>query len=414
MEDVYYQYTPWWEDKPFDSGIIRQTYMDQISESLERKQIDVIVGSRRVGKTTFLKQLIKKWLEADVAPKNILYLALDNPRLVKIPISEHLKEFRKIFMHSRDDKVYLCFDEIQDSPNWESELKSLYDSENVKIVCTGSTSSLIKREVGKLTGRQIIMKIYPLTFREYIVFKGNTPSKAEDYKYEKLLGEYLETGGYPENVLKSSEEYMTNLIDDIIAKDITRLHRINRPDAMKELLTILSDSVGTRTSFNKISKILGITVDTVKEYVSYLEEAFLVSSLEKWSTSRMDKIYSQKKIYLYDTGIKTILTGKGDLGFKVENAVFLELSKRYANIGYYAESEKECDFVYGSVREPSALEVKYDSEIDWGDKRFAGIKLFTNRYKGVKELTVISKSVSAKIKEGTLTINVIPAWKFLG
>ena len=414
MEDIYYQYNPWWEGKPFDSGILRQGYIDQIGKSLDRKQIDVIVGSRRVGKTTFLKQLIKKWLEGDVKAKNIFYLALDNPRIVKTPISEHLKEFRKIFMHSRNDKIYLCFDEIQDSPNWEAELKSIYDSENVKIVCTGSTSSLIKREVGKLTGRQIITKIYPLVFKEYLIFKNNIPSKAEDYKYEKLLEEYLETGGYPENVLKPSEEYMANLIDDIIAKDITRLHRINKPDALKELLTILSDSVGTRTSFNKISKVLGITLDTVKEYIGYLEEAFLVKPLKKWSASRMDRIYSQKKIYLYDTGVKAALTGKGDLGFKVENAVFLELSKRHANIGYYAESEKELDFAYGAAKAPSALEVKYDSKIDWKDKRFAGIRLFTNRYAGVKELTVVSKSVSAKIREGALAINVIPAWKFLG
>lgn len=413
MEETYYSFNPWWEKKPFDSGIPRDEYLEEIEKPFNRKQIDVIVGSRRVGKTTFLKQLIKKCLDKNIPVENILYLALDNPRLIKTPLSEHLKQFRKIFTHPIDRKLYLFFDEIQGSPDWEAELKAIYDLENVKIICTGSTSSLINKQSGRLTGRQIITTIYPLTFKEYLTFKKNVPSKAEDYIYEKLFEEYLETGGYPENVLQPSEEYMNNLIDDIIARDILRLHRINLTGRLKDLLIVLAGSVASRTSFNRIAKAMEITVDTVKEYIGYLEEAFLIKPLEKWSPSYKDRIYSQKKIYFYDTGIKTVLTGKGDLGAKIENAVFLQLFKTNTSLGYYAESEKELDFACGDFKSPNAVEVKYDSKFDWQHKKFAGAKLFIKRYPRTKELTIISKSVEQAIEVNGLSISVIPAWKYL-
>lgn len=413
MERDYYMFNPWWEDKSFDSGIPREEYLHQIEKPFGRKQIDVIVGSRRVGKTTFLKQLIKKCLDKDISSKNILYLALDNPRIIKTPLSEHLKLFRKIFMHSRPEKLYLFFDEVQESPNWEAELKAIYDLENVKIICTGSTSSLIKQQGGRLTGRQIITTVYPLTFAEYLRFKKNIPSRSEDYKYERLFEDYLETGGYPENVLEPSEDYMNNLIDDIIARDIVRLRRINRQDVLKDLLTIIAGSVGSRTSFNKIANTLGITIDTVKEYIGYFEEAFLIKSLEKWSPSHTDRIYSQKKIYFYDTGIKTTLTGRGDLGAKTENAVFLRLMKENALMGYYAESERELDFACGNFRMPIAIEVKYDSKFDWQDKKFAGTRLFVKRYPMTRKIIVISKNVEKAIRDGKLDISVVPAWDYL-
>jgi uncharacterized protein len=413
MEQIYYAFNPWWQDKTFDSGIPRQLYLKEIEGSFKRKQIDVIIGSRRVGKTTFLKQLIKKCLEMKISPKTILYLALDNPQLNKVSVIEHLRYFRKMFMHSRSEKLYVYFDEVQESPNWEAELKSIYDLENVKIVCTGSTSSLIKRQSGKLTGRQIITTIYPLTFEEYITFKKNIPGRDEDYKYEKLFEEYVEVGGYPENCLEPSEKYMNNLIDDITARDIVRLHRINRFDVIKDLLILLASSVGSRISFNKLSKTLGVTVDTVKQYIEYCEDAFLVKPMEKWSTSPTDKIYAQKKIYFFDTAIKTMLTGKGDLGAKVENVIFMRLFKDNPNIGYYAESERELDFAYGGFKSPTAVEVKYDLKFDWRDKKFDGVKLFLRRYPRTRKVIIVSRNVRETFKEGRCNITVVPAWDYL-
>ncbi|MBU0567908.1 ATP-binding protein [bacterium] len=413
MEEIYYTFNPWWEGRDFDFGVIREGIFKHIGNNLSRKQIDIMVGSRRAGKTTFTKQLIQRALKEGIRANEILYLALDHPQLSGQGIAYHLKFFRRLFAHPRGKKLFLFLDEVQESPNWEAELKSIYDLEDIKMVCTGSTSSLIRSQGGKLTGRQFVTTIYPLNFKEFLAFKKVTISRAEDYRYENLVEEYLHIGGYPENVLEADEQYLSNLLDDIIARDLVRLFQIRKPNLLKDLLRLLAASVGSRTSFNKLSNILHVAVDTVKEYIGYFESAFSVKPLEKWTTSYSQKVYAPKKIYLGDTGMKSVFTGKGDLGAKAENAVFLHLLREGKPCGYYAENGKEVDFILRDLKCPLPVEVKYISHFDWQDKGFAGVKLFLRRFPQTKEVVIVSKDVETETKEGEAIIRVIPLWKFL-
>ena len=413
METTYFAMNPWWERKDIDSGIDRLEYLERLPALSRRKQIEVIVGGRRMGKTTLIKQFIKRLIQQGVEAKDILYLALDNPSLSATPLSEHLKNIRKIHLHDRGRKLFLFLDEVQESVNWEAELKSLYDMEKLKIFCTGSTSALIARERSRLTGRQIITTLYPLSFTEFLSFHSESPGLSEDYKYERLLEDYLEKGGYPENVLNPSIEYLSNLVEDILSRDLIRIYPIKKAYALKDLLRLIASSVGSRTSFNKIGKALGLSVDTVKEYVNYLEAAFLVKSVEKWTTSHTEKIYAQKKIYLWDTGIKTILTGAADLGARAENAVLMELSRKKMALGYFAESEKEVDFVVGEAKGFIPVEVKFISSLDWTEKKFSGIKLFLRRFPEAREVLLITRSVEAELKVGQSIVRAIPLWRFL-
>ncbi len=413
METTYYAFNPWWEGKDFETGINREEYLSRFPDLLARKQIEIVTGSRRIGKTTLIKQFIKELLKSGLSSSEIFYLALDHPALSGAPVSEHLKNIRRIFMHEREKKIFLFLDEVQESPDWETELKSLYDLENLKIFCTGSSSSLIKSQGGKLTGRQIITTVYPLTFHEFILFRGAQPSLSEDYKYEKFVEDYLTIGGYPENVLNPSEEYMSNLLEDILARDLIRLYPIKKAFILKDLLRLIAASVGSRTSFNKLGRVLGLSVDTVKEYISYLESAFLVALMGKWTTSFTEKVYAQKKVYLWDTGVKTLFTGTADMGSKAENVVFRELTKKKIACGYFAESEKETDFVTGDIKKPFPIEVKYLSSFDWQDKRFAGIKLFLRRFPETKRALIITKDVETKSTAGKTEISAVPLWRFL-
>ena len=412
MDTVYYALNPWWENKNFETGIQRNAYIQKIPEYLKRKQIELIIGSRRIGKTTFLKQIIKECLKQAVAPKNILYLTLDHPRISQFSISELLKDFRKEFAISRDQKLYLFLDEIQESKNWEKELKALYDLENIKFFCTGSTSSLIEKQGGKLTGRQIVTTIYPLSYPEFLQFKRESPSLSEDYQYERLLEEYLNVGGYPENVLNPSQEYLKNLLDDIIARDIMRIYSVKRAGVLKDLMMLLAGSVGSRISFNKLSKTLEVSLETVRDYIGHLESAFLVKTMGKWSASHNDRVYAQKKIYFYDTGIKTLLTGLGDAGVKMENIVFIDFLKHGQSCGYYAESQKEVDFCLGSFQNPQAVEAKYVDQFDWEDKKYDGIRAFLKKNPKSERITIISKSVETDFKNAKISILIIPAWKY--
>ncbi len=338
---------------------------------------------------------------------------MDHPALSGISISQHVRNFRKRFMHDRDRKLYIFLDEVQESPQWEAEIKALYDLESLKLFCTGSTSSLIERQAGKLTGRQIVSTVFPLSFNEYIRFRGEMPSLSQDYKYEQLADDYLHIGGYPEQALNPSQDYMANLLEDILARDLTRLYPIKKSYVLKDLLRLIAASTGSRTSFNKLSKVLGLSVDTVKEYVGYLETAFLVKTVEKWTTSYAEKIYAPKKIYLWDNGLKTLLTGSGDEGSKAENAVFMELQRNSIPCGYYAESQREVDFVVGSVADPLPIEVKYVTNFDWKDRRFDGIRLFLNRFPKAKNVLLITKSVDTTTTVDNVSLSVVPLWKFL-
>ncbi len=412
-QKTYFTLNPWWEGRDFETGFPRKEYLRELQKRFDRPQIEIVVGSRRVGKTTFLKQIIKKQLEKGVNKKRIFYLSCDHPQAAGIPISKNLEDFRQIFSLPRDERVLLFLDEVQETPNWEIELKSLYDTENLKIVCSGSTSALIKSHGGKLTGRQINTTIYPLSFSEFLDFRKIEPQVSEGYLLENYAEEYLQIGGYPENVLKPSADYLKALLDDVFLRDLVRLYPIEYLGIVEDLFRLLAASVGTRVSFNKLANTLGVSVVTVKKYIEYLENAFLVRKMAKWSTSHRQRVYAQKKIYLLDTGLKTLLTGEQDLGFKAENAVFVQFLRERQDVGYFAESQRELDFVAGGFEKPLPVEVKYTDSLAVDDKRLAGLKLFLKRFNDVERAQVVTKSVEGKERFGNTEIEMVSLWRFL-
>ena len=178
-------------------------------------------------------------------------------------------------------------------------------------------------------------------------------------------------------------------------------------------MRLVAASTGSRISYNKLSKTLGLSLDTVKDYINYLEGAFLLKSVEKWSTSHSERIYAQKKVYLWDNGIRTILTGSGDEGSKAENAVFMEINRNGVPCGYYAESEREVDFIIGSYNSPLPVEAKYVDAIDWNDRRLSGLRLFLRRFPGTKQMVLVTKNFEGETKIAEASIIAVPLWKFL-
>ncbi len=412
-KQAYFSLNPWWEGKVWPSGFPRKLYLKEVFKRLSRKQIEIIVGSRRVGKTTLLRQIVKQLLKKGIDGKKVFYVSCDFAKAIGVSVSEHLFAFRQIFSHKKNTKLYLFLDEVQESPNWQIELKSLYDNENLKIFCSGSTSVLIKSHGGKLTGRQISNIVYPLDFIEFLQFRKIKPTYRESYILEKEVERYLKIGGYPESVLSPSEKYLSSLLDDIFLRDLVRLHPVKNLTVIKDLFKLVAASVGSRTSFNKLANVLGLSLDTVKEYIEYLEGAFLVEKLNKWTTSHMERTYAQKKFYLFDVGLKTLLTGKGDKGAKAENVVFWHLKKKNKKIGYFAESEKEIDFILGDEKDPLPIEVKYTDNLGKIKKGLAGLSLFLKRNPKVKKAKVITSNLDKKIRVQEREVELIPLWRFL-
>lgn len=385
MDNILYLFNPWWEQKKFFTGVPREIYLEKIKKNLLGKQALLLVGSRRVGKTTLIYQTVKYLLEKGIKPEHIVYLPLDHPSLSGKKILDLLEEVRQLHGLHRENKLFVFLDEVQFFPGWEQEAKAITDFEKVKLVVSGSASTKILSKGTFLTGRTLTITVRPFDFAEFVAFQDKKIEKADTALRDSLLKKYLQIGGYPEYVDRQNPLYFSDLITNVVNKDIAGLFPVKNTALVSQLLALIADRVGAQSSFTKLGKVLDLTNDTIKDYSSYLSATFLVSELGKYSTSRNVTVYSAKKFYLLDTGLLFNLTGKLNLGAAAELAVFQKLSTVSKKLGFYFEDQKEVDFVN---EEGAAYEVKYElSDLAW--EKLAGSikKLPAGRFAKITILT---------------------------
>jgi len=365
MKELMYEMNPWWEDSLKSSGIFREKYLEIFEKNLSNKDIIFITGLRRVGKSTLLKQFIFRLIkEKNINPKRIIYLSLDAYLFKDNSIHELIREFRKFHKIKIDEKIYLFFDEVVYKKDFNQELKNLYDAGNVKIFASSSSASLLNDKKAFLTGRTRTIEIDPLDFQEFLLFRNYSVKKSEKYMLEKHFEEYMEYGGMPEYVLTKDPNYITNLVDSIIYKDIIALHNLKNSSVIKDLFKLLCERVGKQVSYNKIANILGIHKDSVKDYITYFIDSYLFYLIEKDARSLNERIKDNKKIYCADIGIKNVTAGFRDLGAIYENLVFLKIKKEQPH--YVKRNGIEIDFkIKGTI-----IEAKYKREIEKKQKEF--------------------------------------------
>ncbi|MFW6285742.1 MAG: ATP-binding protein [Nanoarchaeota archaeon] len=343
----------WWFNKSFETGIIRTQYFSKIDSYMSAKEIFFLVGVRRTGKSTIMYQIIDKLLKSKVNEKNILYLNLDepylqsqfsDPNLITSIIEEYLVENKEI------DKLYLFIDEIQVFPYWSQSLKFIYDTKSqIKIVASGSSSNLIKSDLAvKLSGRYFYTSVYPLSFNEYLYFNNLKDLKSIEIKKE--FENYIKYGGFPRVVLEKNndfkQEILKNYFQTIYMKDIIVPNKIRSNEDIYKLLYYLLSNVGKHFSFTSLSKVLNISVDTIKEYIEYMAKTYFVTILNKYDYSLKKQLVNPKKIYSIDTGVINAIAFKfsENYGRLLENLIFTQLKRQDKEI-YYHNNKYECDFV---------------------------------------------------------------------
>lgn len=356
LEEELYKFNPWWE-KTYDHGFIqRPHYLEFLKQNTKNKDIIILIGLRRVGKTSLLKNHIARLL-INIEPKFIFYASLDSMTLEKFSLNEILREYRKIHQLKRNEKLWLFLDEVAYRNNIHQELKNLYDTENIKIFATSSSTSILRDTQAMLTGRSRVKEILPLDFNEYMLFKGLKPRKSETYLTEQYFEDYMKTGGMPEYVITGDIGYLDNLIDSVIYKDIVAYYGVRDVPSVRDMFRLLMERAGKQFTINKVAKIMGLSPDTVRRYLDYFAQTYLIYLIERCGRLN-ERIRAPKKLYAADVGIRNMITGYRDKGAIFENLVYLKI--KHLKPCYIYQNSAEVDFSF----ENTLIEVKYNRKLN--------------------------------------------------
>ncbi|MGE5343869.1 MAG: ATP-binding protein [Candidatus Omnitrophota bacterium] len=362
---AYYDYNPWWEGSSEPENLIERPFiLNKMEKFFDSKSIVFLTGIRRIGKTTLMKLFIHHLIAKGIDPKYIFYVSLDDYVLDDKSIIDIIDDYRKIHKIPVEEKIFLFLDEVTHKEKFHQQLKNLYDRQNVKIYASSSSSSLLKDKKAYLTGREFIIEVMPLDFYEYLDFKKITVKKRDHQLLETYFLDFLRSGGIPEYVLLKQREYLQNLIDDIIYKDIIAHHQIRNDKVVKDLFKILMGNVGGTVSVYKISNTLKTSSETISRYLQLLEEVYLIYLVPRFgSTNQM--MVSPKKIYAADLGIRNLFTGFINIGRVFENYVYLKIKD--SQPVYVLENQLEIDFF---INNEVLVEVKFQEDIKDKQKEF--------------------------------------------
>ena len=363
MEQILYRYNPWWEEEYLPASFLQRKHIfGKLKDTLETRQVVILTGLRRVGKTTLMKQLINHLIgEQGIDPKLVFFVSLDDYLLTSNTIIEIIEEYRKINRVSFSEKVYLFLDEVTHQKDFELQLKNIYDQQNAKVYVSSSSASILKSKKSFLTGRNVVMEVLPLDFEEYLNFKGIKTKKSDKQLLEKYFEDFMQTGGMPEYVLTGDVEYLKELIDDVIQKDIAAFYGVKDVQILKDFFLLLMERSGKICSINKIAKILDISPDSARRYLQMFADAYLIFLVPRFGKTN-ERLLSAKKIYAADLGMRVYFTGFRDKGSLFENYVYLKIKK--CSPSYVYQDGFEIDFL---TQGKTLIEVKYNAQM--GEKQ---------------------------------------------
>ena len=354
----------------------KRKIFSELEKHLSRKQVTVLTGMRRTGKTTLVKQL----MEASAIEQKLFFdlekledrdrFEVRNYDLIIKRLSDEGIDFSK--------KVMICIDEIQLLLNIPSVIKYLYDHYDIKFIVTGSSSYYIKNKFQEsMAGRKRIFEIYPLDFGEFLTFKN---IKFKPFKYlselemtfeiseeiAKHYNDYCDFGGFPEVVLENDIDYKKDILQDILSSyiniDLVQIADIKKIPELRSIIRLLAARIGSKLDISKIANTVNLARQTVENYIYLLENTYFIKLIQVYSLNSDREIVKARKVYFLDNGIANQLADLGS-GTKLENAVFNQLH-HFGEVNYYQlKTGQEIDFI---IDKKLAFEVKETAyEVDY-------------------------------------------------
>ena len=328
-------------------------YLNRLIEAKDTEFIKVITGVRRSGKSTLLLMFKNFLLNNEIKESNIIYINFESA------IYDDIKNYKDLYNYIKNkitgDKVYILLDEVQNVDKWEKAINSLNIDFNVDIYITGSNAYLLSSELSTLlSGRYIEIKMYPLSFKEFLKFNNYNEINIEDKFYE-----YMKYGGLPAVTLIKDKpdlvmSYLNDIYNTIVKKDIIDRNGIKDIALLENIIKYLATNIGSPVSSTKISDYLNsnkITYksnhQTIDNYLNMLEKSFIMYKADRTDIRNKTLLKTLGKYYISDIGIRNIILGfrNIDEGYLLENIVYLELLRRGYKVNIGKTGDYEVDFV---------------------------------------------------------------------
>ncbi len=408
--------------RDYDVGLYRESYLDKLERFVETEQVVAITGVRRSGKSTLMKQFIKRQIKSSKNRKSFLYVNFEEPKFVDLLSLEFLQQIYDAYIEiiKPEDTPYILLDEIQNLPKWERFVRALHEKKEAHIIISGSTSKLLSKELGSLlTGRWVELKLHPLDFLEFLQFKQlkmrtKLDILSQKIKIKQLLREYLEFGGFPLVVLKEEkEEILKRYFDDIIGKDVAERHKIRKLNKLKSLVKYYLTNFSSPISYRRIAKFIGLSLDSVERFSGYMADIYLIFFVPKFSYSLKEQEVNPRIIYSIDSGLINVVSFRfsDNIGKLYENIVFLSLIQNGKEI-YYYKNKSECDFVVKEGQKVTqAIQVSYQIKGN-KEREIRGLLEAMEAFK-LRTGLIITEDKEGEEKIKNRKIKYVPLWKWL-
>lgn len=390
-----------------DPGIPREIVTERYTKT---GQIVVITGIRRCGKSTLMRQLSGRY-------SDFLYINFDDDRLIDFTVKD-FPDLMLVFEKISPGIKVLFIDEIQNVPGWERFIRRIHD-EGYKVFLTGSNANLLSAELGThLTGRYTKITLYPFSFREVLRLRSLETGRITGAKKARVLAEfdrYLSGGGFPEYLKYGDPEYLKRIYDDILFRDIISRFGIREVKGFRQLAHYLFTNTANQATYNALKNTLGFkSVVSVRDYVGFLEEAYLIFEVFRYDPSLKKQYIHEKKLYCIDTGMRNAVAFRfsDDKGRMLENLVLIELLRRGKSV-YFFKNPKECDFLCedrGTVT--GAIQVCYELSRENRDRELDGLAGAMAMHT-LTEGFILTYNQEETLTHNGCTIRVVPVWKWL-
>lgn len=393
-----------------------ETYVQRQDVSVvEDDNVLVISGIRRCGKSTLLQAIRENNEEQDY------YINFDDERLVHFTVDD-FQQLLELFGERFGKQHTFYFDEIQNIKGWERFVRRLYDYGN-KVYITGSNASMLSKELGThLTGRYQQVELYPFSFLEYLEFNQIEVSALDHFNTDdkallkSAFNGYFEHGGFPAYVKTKNPDYLKSLYESILYRDVMVRNGITQEQELLELMFFVTSNTSKLISYNSLAKVIGVkNATTVKQYLGFLQEAYMLSLVPKYDASIKKQLHNPKKVYGIDLGLIRQLSFQHteNQGRLLENLVFLQL-KRQAKTVYYHHKKHECDFVIKEKDKiTQAIQVCWTMHDPKTKQREIHGLLEAMTAYNLKEGLILTEDEHDSFKLDAHTIHVLPVWLWL-